>query len=236
MQLKRFFDLSQSTDVDQFESRLVEFAGDLGFGLVTAALVIDEPGSDAVFLPLGNLPPEFAEASRSREDSLRDPVLARLKRTSVPFVYDQDTYVSAGAADLWETQARYGYKTGVAVALHLPEFRHFLLSLDREDSLPDNDTRLARMLADLQLMAVHAQDAAVRLLTQAPAKPPSPRLSTREIEILRWTMEGKSAWAVGELLSISEHTVNYYLRRVFQKLGVASKHQAVLKALALGLL
>ena len=91
-------------------------------------------------------------------------------------------------------------------------------------------------MADLQLMAVHAQDAAVRLLTQAPVKLPSPRLSAREIEILRWTMEGKSAWAVGELLSISEHTVNYYLRRVFQKLEVSSKHQAVLRALALGLL
>jgi DNA-binding CsgD family transcriptional regulator len=236
MQLKRFYDLSQSTDVDQFESRLVEFANELGFGLVGAALVVDEPGSDAVFMALGNPPTEYAESSRSREDSLRDPVLARLKRTSVPFVYDQDTYVTAGAADLWETQAVYGYRTGVAVALHLPDFRHFILGLDRNDPLPGGDARLARLMADLQLMAVHAQDAAVRLLTQAPAKPPSPRLSAREIEILRWTMEGKSAWAVGELLSISEHTVNYYLRRVFQKLEVSSKHQAVLRALALGLL
>jgi DNA-binding CsgD family transcriptional regulator len=236
MQLKRFYDLSQSADVDQFESRLVDFANELGFGLVGAALVVDEPGSDAVFMALGNPPSEYSEALRSREDSLRDPVLARLKRTSVPFVYDQDTYVSAGAADLWETQAVFGYRTGVAVALHLPDYRHFILGLDREEPLPLNDARLARLMADLQLMAVHAQDAAVRLLTQAPAKPPSPRLSAREIEILRWTMEGKSAWAVGELLSISEHTVNYYLRRVFQKLDVSSKHQAVLRALALGLL
>jgi DNA-binding CsgD family transcriptional regulator len=236
MQLKRFYDLSQSTDVDQFETRLVEFANELGFELVKAALVVDEPGSEPVFLSLGNTPSEFLETSQSREDSLRDPVLGRLKRTSVPFVYDQETYVSAGAADLWETQARFGYKTGVAVALHLPDYRHFLLGLDRDLPMPEGDAKIARLMADLQLMAVHAQDAAVRLLSQTPAKPPSPRLSAREIEILRWTMEGKSAWAVGELLSISEHTVNYYLRRVFQKLDVSSKHQAVLRALALGLL
>ena len=69
-------------------------------------------------------------------------------------------------------------------------------------------------------------------------KPPgeAPKLTVRELEVLRWTMEGKSAWAVGEILSVSENTVNFHLRNVFKKLGSSSKHQAVLKAMSLGLL
>ena len=86
---------------------------------------------------------------------------------------------------------------------------------------------------------IHAQEAANRLLLPEPdAGDPAgdPKLTPRELDVLRWTMQGKSAWAVGEILSISEHTVNFHLRNVFRKLDASSKHQAVLKAIALGLL
>jgi len=53
---------------------------------------------------------------------------------------------------------------------------------------------------------------------------------------LRWTADGKSAWAVGKILHTSEHNVNYHLRRIMRKFGAASKHQAAAKARALGLL
>jgi DNA-binding CsgD family transcriptional regulator len=49
-------------------------------------------------------------------------------------------------------------------------------------------------------------------------------------------MEGKSAWNVGQILGMSEHTVNFHLRKVFKKLNCSNKHQAVHKALHLGLL
>jgi len=61
-------------------------------------------------------------------------------------------------------------------------------------------------------------------------------LSKREIEILKWTTEGKSAWAVGRILSISENTVNFHVRKLLSKLAVSSKHQAVAKARSLGLI
>ena len=90
-------------------------------------------------------------------------------------------------------------------------------------------------MADLQLLAVHAQDAASRLLI-TPQHDEQPRLTPREIEILRWTMDGKSAWSVGEILGVSVHTVNFHLRNSMRKLDATTKHQAVLKAIALGLL
>jgi len=37
----------------------------------------------------------------------------------------QDTYVREGLGDKWEEQARFGYSNGIALALHLPEGRHF---------------------------------------------------------------------------------------------------------------
>ena len=48
------------------------------------------------------------------------------RRQSLPIIWDQGTYTSQGQGDLWEEQARFGYQTGIAMALHLPEGRHFL--------------------------------------------------------------------------------------------------------------
>ena len=63
-----------------------------------------------------------------------------------------------------------------------------------------------------------------------------PRLTQRELEVLRVTRDGKSAWVAGRLLSVSENTINFHLQNINRKLSTASKHQAVLKAMALGIL
>ena len=97
-------------------------------------------------------------------------------------------------------------------------------------------SRYTRMLADLQFLAVHAQDAAQRLLVPADIDGDAPHLTPREIDILRLTRDGKSAWVAGQILAISEHTVNFHLRNIQRKLNTTSKHQAVLVAMRHGLI
>jgi DNA-binding CsgD family transcriptional regulator len=238
MRLQRYFDISQAADVHAFQEELIRFAADMDFGLVNAMMIVEHLGPerqvDAV--SIGNMPQGFSDQFASVDDSARDPVWKRLKKLSVPFIYDQNLYVAEGAGDLWERQAPFGYHTGVSVALHLPGHRHFLLGVDRDRPLPPEEERLTRIMADLQLLAVHAQDAANRLLVLPDGHGALPRLTPRELEILRWTMEGKSAWAVGEILGVSVHTVNFHLRNAMKKLDCATKHQAVLKAISLSLL
>lgn len=236
MQLQRYLDVSQSGSVDAFRQQLVGFANHIGFGLVTAFLVLERPGTKAAVYSVSNMPEAFEESFKDTTDSSRDPVLKRLKRLSVPFLYDQELYAAEGAGDLWEQQAAFGFKTGIAVALHLPAHRHFVLGFDREQALPKEDDKLTRMLADLQFLAVHAQDAAIRLLVSSDDPSHAPKLTPREIEILQWTLEGKSASAVGGILHISENTVNFHMRNIFRKLNASSKHQAAIKAMSLGLL
>jgi DNA-binding CsgD family transcriptional regulator len=153
-------------------------------------------------------------------------------------VYDQSLYVDAGAGDLWEQQAPFGYRTGISMALHLEEGRHFLLGVDRDTPLPSDDTALTRLVADLQLLAVYAQETAVRVLmpTPDPAAKPLPRLSQFEYDLLHWTREGKGAWAVAQILDCSEYKVQHHLRLLTRKLGVVGKHAAVHRATALRLI
>jgi DNA-binding CsgD family transcriptional regulator len=237
MMHRDFQELGLAADRSAFERRLVALSQSLGFELACAAVAVDRPGQTPIFEMIGNIPADWADAARDPGDVARDPVMRRLRGGSLPFVYDQSTYTREGAGDLWEQQAPYGYKTGVAFAMHLPGGRHFMLGMDRSRALPSGEAQANRLLADVCMLAVHAHETALRvLLSEAPPGRPVQKLTQREIEVLSWTKEGKSAWAVGQILNMSEATVQTHLRNVRQKMGVSSKHQAILRAISLGLI
>jgi DNA-binding CsgD family transcriptional regulator len=239
-QLQRFMDVSQAPDIALFERRLIDFAHDMQFGVMAASLIVERPGLDPSITTLGNTPMGFLAAQSDVQDAKRDPVIRRMKRLSIPFAYDQSLYVAENAGDLWEHQAQFGYRTGISVALHLPGGKHFLLGFDREETLPDDEPRLTRLFADLQLLAVHAQDAALRLMTKDPAladlytEPPA--LTPRELEVLKWAMAGKTSAEMGQVMRISRDTVNFHLKNAMAKLRCNSRSQAVLKAMQLRLI
>lgn len=54
-------------------------------------------------------------------------------------------------------------------------------------------------------------------------------LSEREHEILHWVKTGKTNFEIGIILSISPNTVKNHLKRIFQKLDVSCRAQAVAK-------
>lgn len=226
----------QATNRDEFRDEVIRFARDLGFDLVSAMTVIDHGLANSEFFVVANTPAGYIEAADDPARNRRDPVMQHCKRQTVPIIWNQETYVAHGAGEMWEHMAHYGYRAGIALALHMPEGRHFQLGVDRDRALPSDPLELQRIVADLQLFAVHAQEAALRLFLPGALKMERPALTPRELEALRWTMEGKTAWEVGTILGISERTAVMHVNNAMHKLGCVNKHQAVLKALRLGLI
>lgn len=62
-------------------------------------------------------------------------------------------------------------------------------------------------------------------------KMPSPLLSAREKETLVWAAAGKSAWEIGEILCITQRTVEEHLASAIRKLGAANRPHAIAIAL-----
>lgn len=61
-------------------------------------------------------------------------------------------------------------------------------------------------------------------------------LTRKETECLRWCKEGKTNWEIGEIMSISEKTVEFHLSNTIKKLGVSNRITAVVKGIRLGLI
>lgn len=221
---------------DELQEQVVRFTNELGFQTVTAITVIDHFLGEPEFISIDNAPAGYRQIGHDTSRNKRDPVMQHCKYKSVPIIWNQATYVDAGQAEKWEEQARFGYRHGISLALHLPEGRHFLLGVDRDQPLPKDPNEVTRMVASLQLFAVHAQEASARVLLPAMLPSEAPSLTPRELETLRWTMEGKTAWEVANVLGISERTAVLHANNAMHKLGCVNKHQAVLKALRLGLI
>lgn len=230
----------QARNRAEFHAEVVRFAQRLGFDRVSAIAVIDRPGGASQFVNVDNTPAAFSAAYQDPALQRSDPVMQHCRGCSVPIVWDRQTYVDARRGELWEHQAPFGYRTGIAMAVHLPDGYHFQFGVDRDQRLPDDANELQRLVADLQLFAVLAQESARRILV-----PPRPRrrpadeaasLTPRELDALRWTMAGKTAWEVGAVLGISERTVTFHIQNAMRKLDAVNKRQAVVKAMHLGLI
>ena len=61
------------------------------------------------------------------------------------------------------------------------------------------------------------------------------RLTKREIEVLSLVLEGKSSREVANSLYCSKRTVDFHLARIYEKLQVSNRVQAMRRAALLGL-
>lgn len=52
-------------------------------------------------------------------------------------------------------------------------------------------------------------------------------LTERELEVIDWIKTGKTNQEIGQLLNISQNTVKSHLKRIFQKLNVSKRAQAI---------
>jgi LuxR family transcriptional regulator len=76
----------------------------------------------------------------------------------------------------------------------------------------------------------HLHALALGMQPKKALRPQVPPLSRRELEVLKLSADGKTAYEISRILSLSERTVNFHVHRAIEKLGVNNKIAAVLAA------
>lgn len=129
--------------------------------------------------------------------------------------------VSDNEKDLSEA-IRAGANGYLLKSLDADEFLDLLQGLQRGEAAMTRKMT-AKLMAGLAHPAEERQD-------------PLATLTPREIELLGLVQEGLSNLAIAQRLLISENTVKYHLKNIFQKLGVQNRTEAVAHAFRAGLL
>lgn len=209
----------------------------LEFDRVAMQLFVDGRPEAPDSARVDNLPAAYLDEWALPAEGAACPVMQHLKRHHTAIVYGQGTYTRVNAGHLWESQAPFGFASGVAVALHLPNGRHLALGMGRDRDVKLRPEAGLRLACDIHLTVAHCAEPALTLLDESQrGNEVCPRLTGREREVLQWTLLGKSASMTADITGLSFSTVNFHLRNAMLKLGCHNKHMAACRAQALGLI
>jgi DNA-binding CsgD family transcriptional regulator len=160
------------------------------------------------------------------------PTIARL--TAHPFTWReamQGKEQSQAQIDFSKWVTSLGVVDALAVPIHYPGADLGLCVSVSDHPIEDPNERLALHTASLY---AHQRCCALGGLTEASSvKAP---LTPRELECLRWVLQGKSDTDIAKILSISHTTVHFHIEQVKKKLGVKTRTQAAAMIVTLGYL
>jgi DNA-binding CsgD family transcriptional regulator len=156
------------------------------------------------------------------------------ERSTLPAIWDEEMFHDGKAREFWEEATAFGLHTGLSFAVHDQPGVNGIFSLARDQVIDLEGQDLAALIGRAQLFAslLHHPVCRIDLPTLLPE---TMFRSARERECLKWAAEGKTAWEIGQILSITERTAVFHLNNVIQKMGAANKAQAIVRAVALRL-
>ncbi len=234
---RRCLEVLHASSVKDFRRQIVDFAQHLGFNTVGAMVVVKHSPTLTEFQTVTNAPEAYLNEFHNLDHAVIDPVLEHGSQSSSPIVWSRQTYERAGADRLWELQEPFGYRSGIAVAMHLGRGRHFMFGGNWDRDRCEDVPHFKAIAEDLLSFAEHAQAAAFELSLPAREVPDSDwSLANSELDVLRWAMDGLTSLQTADRMSISERHATLLLHRAMQKLSCSSRYEACLRAIRLGLI
>ncbi|MDP6590038.1 MAG: LuxR family transcriptional regulator [Alphaproteobacteria bacterium] len=161
-----------------------------------------------------------------------DPIISRSPVMRQPYLWDELSELSPAQNMFMSEANEAGLGHGICVPIHGPFGESFAISMtsDNKDADP------SRVSGELHVLATQYHSAFFELIVEEPKSTHVVRLTPRERECLVWSARGKNSWDTGEILDISEHTVNFHLKNSMAKLDASSRILAVVKAIRTGLI
>ena len=234
---RQCLEVLHATSVKDYKRLIVDYANGLGFETVGAMVISKHSPTLTEFQTVTNAPEAFLDEFHNQEHAGIDPVNKHCASSSSPIVWDRQTYARSSTDALWELQEPFGYRSGIAVAMHLGRGRHFMFGANWSRDRCEGARNFKAIAEDLLRFAEHAQASAFELCLPARLDHRLPSsLAPRELETLRWSMDGLTSWEVADRMSISERHATLLTRRAMEKLGCSSKYEASLCAIRLGLI
>lgn len=205
----------------------------LGFSHVAMWAASALPLATPKLFAFNNASAEWQQEYALKNYLLRDPIIRHGLNCSRLAVLDEAFFQKD--PQFWQSAHEHGLCYGVSQSTRGFDGTTYILAICREEepvsaaeveAIGEPFAHLLHMMANLLEEVIgfpHRQQ-------------DTPVLSKREVEVLRWTADGKTASEIAMILNISERTVNFHINNSIQKLNAVNKTQALVKAVVLNLL
>jgi len=212
--------------------RLRDAAEALGFNYCAYGLRVPIPMTKPQTVVLSNYPKAWQLRYHEAGCLSIDPTVLHGRKSQVPALWSDELF--AEATSLWDDARAFGLRVGWAQSNLDGHGIGGMLTLARSHDditpaeLAAKELRM-RWLVSIAHLAL-SRRIAPRLLQ------PNAALTPREVEVLQWTADGKTAPEIGDILDVSSNTVVFHVGNAMRKLNASSRAAAAVKAAMLGLL
>ena len=235
--MKWMDDLLHTIDNAQTEAelldRIVSTARHLGFDYCAYGIRIPIPVTRPAVVMSNNFQPSWRQRYAQCEYIAVDPTVQHCTKSTIPIVWDEQ--ITQQTPQMLEEARAAGLVHGWAQSCLDGRGSGGMLTLARP-----SDAITAQELASnqkyMRFLVNVAHQGFLRVLTPQWQLPQEKSLSRRECEVLKWAADGKTAYEIGLILSLSRETIKFHLRNAGSKLGVHNCTATVVRATTLGLL
>ncbi|GGY81928.1 autoinducer binding domain-containing protein [Pseudoduganella plicata] len=182
---------------------------------------------------ISNYPESWRQRYLERNYLACDPTVAHGLTSQTALVWSDQVFAAAPA--LWDDARDHGLRVGVAQSSYNARGVAGLLTVSRSHEQL-GEAELREHAAHLWWLSQAALDAMSRVAPQSGRVEADICLTAREVEVLRWSADGKTASDIAEIIQITERTVGFHINNALLKLGTANKTAGVIKAALLRLL
>lgn len=237
VELSQLMKLVDSKSEVAWSSALFDIADTLGFeSVMYAALPSKHANLETSFLH-SNYSAKWRHHYEAEKLHYVDPTVRHCMSSVLPLVWEPEAFVQEQQHALYEEASHFGIRSGITLPMHGCNGEAGLISF-ATDILPGKrfDERVMHFMADLSLVRDYAFQSSLKYLVAHGSAEPIPHLTKREMEVLKWVMAGKSSWEISRITDCAEATVNFHISNIRQKFNVNTRQQALVKAIALGIL
>ncbi|MFV3403813.1 MULTISPECIES: autoinducer binding domain-containing protein [Pseudomonas] len=223
--------LLQETDPQCLFDRAVGLAQLLDMEFVGLSLHLHIAAHSPQIILYNNYPREWNEHYKQEHLIGIDPTVSKCHQTTLPVLWTDELFQEV--PHLREAIRNQGMAHGWTQSVH--DLRH-----------NESQLSVSRRLGAIRPAELYTKSAQVMWLCHTLHAAlsehhlarfnPTPQLSERELEVLKWSAAGKTASDVATILSLSTSTVNFHIRNVISKTNAANKAGAIAIAALRGLL
>lgn len=178
------------------------------------------------------MPPNWMQTYVEENLAAGDLLTERARLSTTSFEWSLGDWDIAQMTPIQRRWRDHNLHHGIIGGLIILDFRrgeNMVMVVCGRDGAIDAHDRLTLYFA--------GQEAMLRLREMAVLAPMHfEPLSPRERECLQWAAVGKTDRQIGQILSLSDKTVNVYIERAKSKFGVPTRTQALIQAMRRGLI
>ena len=205
----------------------------LGFEYCTYGLRAPLPLTNLKTTILSNYPREWQTRYEAEGFVNVDPTVLHCRQHTSPIIWSDEVF--SNTPELWEEAKKHGLRFGWAKSSLDTRGIGGMLTLARcNDPITEKELELKSW--KMQWLAHITHLSLSGMLSPLRQQLDLSELTGREIEILKWTADGKTSSEISQILLISENTVNFHIKNAIAKLQSPNKTAAAVRAAMLGLL